>query len=441
MATTTVPDEIRARLRAATRGEDILWTLGTLRCRSLAPGESWLAATPTRIVSIERVFAGEASLVETTLSSVEEVCLAEDVESGVQVTLRGGGKVFDTIRFAAVERDIGALLAASLRAPSGRGAVAPPPDPDRPSVRVLPDRREVAPGDEVAGTLRLVVPRRIEVRAIRLHWSGLESASIMVRQTPDLDLGFDRGSQAHLDPVMSLPETEEHPWAGASVEFPAGARPVETRDFGKPQTRQRSGWPVDPGVHDHRFSFRVPPDAPPTFEGQGITIRYVLVAEVPRTDTWDMQSDGVEIRVGIPFAGRAREERRSASAADVTLHAVLQPGALEGGSEVRARLSVDNPRGTAVSPVQIVLRRKDTARVGDAAESKTSTVATAEGPAPARGAEIELAVNLPSQWCPFRGNCSQAEYELAARVVAAEAGLIEVCFPLRPDDTRKDPAK
>ncbi|MBI2922406.1 MAG: hypothetical protein HYY18_15240, partial [Planctomycetes bacterium] len=286
---------------------------------------------------------------------------------------------------------------------------------------------------------RLVAPRAIEVRAIRLHWSGLESASIPVPQPAGLSSNHD--GRPDFEPVMTLPQTEEFPWAGASVDFPAGARAVETRDFGTPETRPRPGWPVAPGVHDHRFSFRVPPDAPPTFEGQGITIRYVLVAEVPRTDTWDVQSDGVQIRVAVAFRGRAGEERRSASAAGVTLSAVLEAGPLEGGGAVRARLSIDNPRGTRVSPVQIVLRRTDTARVGDTAQSRTSTVATAEGPAPGGGSEIALAVDLPPQWCPFRGHGTRADYDLAARVAVADAGVVEVSFPLEPDRTSEGHAK
>ncbi len=133
------------------------------------------------------------------------------------------------------------------------------------SIQLL--RSSYDPGDEVAGELRLCLDQPLRARGVRLRCRGVEYTHIS-RST---------GKTTHTYTEQNEVLSEEIVFAGSErlSTFADGLR-----DVWETLINRVAHTEIPAGEHAYPFSFRLPGDAPPSYDGSAAEIEYQLVANV-----------------------------------------------------------------------------------------------------------------------------------------------------------------
>ena len=278
----------------------------------------------------------------------------------------------------------------------------------RKTLHVYLDRNAYRPGETVKGRIEVAWPKASPVRGVRVGLIGSESTSITVTT----HRGKERKSTTYSE-SRSLIGEEIDLFGGPPVGWLRASSDALGRLFG------RQDYPVlRAGKHTYRFEFRLPDDAPPSFEGTHAEVNYEVHAVVDVPLGPDLTFRGVVPVLppeGLRLAAcKGRTEQSGLLKADVAMVLRTDACRLEAGERLAGRIVVRNRSSKKIRGVTIRLQAVEEAQAEG--HERTVTHELNEGYLPAPdppGADQDVTFEIPVNGpFPYEGAYSRLSYRL-----------------------------
>jgi hypothetical protein len=304
--------------------------------------------------------------------------------------------------------------------------------PRRREIRVLLDRDEYTPGQTVRGHVEVDWPRPRAVRGVRLALVGAEETRISVS----------RGSGKNRRTVTY---TERDEIIAEEIILFGGPAVGDLQAVGEAFRRlvKPLDYPLLPaGRHRYEFDFRLPDDAPPSFEGSHARVAYELSARVDVPLGRDLSFEGLlpvvnpaTLRIA-PYRARGARPAEGflrAFRAELGLDLELEGCRLLPGERLEGRLLVRNRSRKRIRGAGISLLGVERAEAAGHEREETFEIAKGYLPAPDPAAEsqdILFGIRLEPCPVPYAGRYSRVDLVFAAELDIAMAFDARIEIPL-----------
>lgn len=299
-------------------------------------------------------------------------------------------------------------------------------------IAVFLERDAYRPGDTVRGHVDLHWKRTGPVRGVRVSLVGAEETQIRVSR----GTGKDRRTHTY---------TETNPIVGEELLLFGGPGVGAMRAAGDALKGLLGSldYPVlKAGRHRYDFDFRLPPDAPPTFEGTYATVGYSIDARVDVPVAVDAKFEGGLLVVppdGLsiaPYQAMGRLPARGllkAFRADLSMDLRFEGCRLEPDARLKGRLLLRNHSGKKIRGVTVSLVGVEQAVAEGVEREERFEVASGYLRAPDPGAEsqdVKFGIKLNRCPSPYVGRYSRVDLFLVAELDVAMALDTRLEIPL-----------
>ncbi|HXX94712.1 MAG TPA: hypothetical protein VEN81_13845 [Planctomycetota bacterium] len=300
------------------------------------------------------------------------------------------------------------------------------------SLQILLGETSYTPGENIRGTVELVLDRPLRTRGVRLYLSGSEVTEITIRR----GMGRDERRVTYDSTRTILNE--------GLILF--GEDRVGTLQAMKETLKSLAGSldsPILPaGRHRYPFEFTLPNDALPTWSGPHARVAYTIWAVVDVPAGKDLRFDGT-LYVIAPESWSIIPQRVSERhvpggllgffQADVSMEFEFGGCALRWRERLEGKLRIRNRSRKAIRGATISLLAVEHAEANGYVRDSTRTVLSGFFRTPNPSAdrhEVTFGFVLDPPLAPFQGASSRVVYWLQAEVDVKGAGNPVVQLPL-----------